>query len=438
MSVNFVDFFRSTAPYIHDHRDKTLVILITGETWDGDYWSSLLHDLALLNSLGQKVVAVYGARPQINRALNDQGLSSGFHQHYRITDHRALNIIAEVHGRLKGQIESQLSLGMVNSPMQHARVRCVSGNFVTAKPLGVIDGTNMHFTGKVRRVDHEAISQQLEQGNVVLINHLGYSPTGEIFNLSAEQVAVEVAAAINSDKLVIVGNNALALENQSPFKAFVPSECEKILQQHQPTDPGYPELEAAMAACKKGVSRCHLVSCQDDGSLLMELYTRNGKGALITKQPYDSLRQARIDDVVGILDLLEPLEQKGVLVKRSRELLESEINHFMVNELDGKIIGCAALYPFEEGDCHMAELACVAIDKNYRQQARGEHLLFVVENEARSIGVEKLFVLTTSTAHWFIERGFKAASTEDLPKQKQSLYNYQRNSQVFIKELDLI
>ncbi len=433
--MDFVSFFRSTAPYIHAHKDKTLVLLITGEALASENWKTLLHDLALLNSLGQKVIMVYGARPQINKALESRELIIEFHKHLRVTSHEVIDVISQVHGQLRSQIESQLSLGLINSPMHNSRVQCVSGNFVIAKPKGILEGVDLQFTGTVRRIDSKGIQQQMELGNVVLVNHLGYSPTGELFNLAAEEVAVAIASAIKADKMVVVGDNGLVTSDQNTLTALVPSQCQHILSQHQAGDSGYAELEATMLACKQGVNRCHLVPFDKDGSLLTELYTRDGCGTLVTQDAYDSLREATIDDVAGILELLRPLENQGMLVRRSRELLENEIDHFLVNERDGKIIGCAALYPFKDSSYQVAELACVAVHPDYRHEARGEKLLSAAEERARQSGLNKLFVLTTHTAHWFIERGFESAGVDALPQSKKSLYNYQRNSKVFTKSL---
>jgi len=168
-----------------------------------------------------------------------------------------------------------------------------------------------------------------------------------------------------------------------------------------------------------------------DGALLSELFTLDGVGTLVSQSQQEQLRSARMEDVVGILELLKPLEDKGILVRRSREALETEIDRFRVLVKDGMVLGCAALYTYED----MAELACVAIHNDYRGGDRGDRLLNTLETEAKNQGTKKLFVLTTRTAQWFEERGFKAAKIDDLPQKKQQLYNFQRGSKVFIKVL---
>ncbi|WP_428242538.1 amino-acid N-acetyltransferase [Gynuella sp.] len=433
--MNFVDFFRSTAPYIHAHRTKTLVVGISGEGLDQPAARSLVPDLALLNSLGMRVVLVYGARSQINRRLQEKNITSVMHSHMRVTSPEIMETILDVHGQLRSQLEAQFSLGMVNSPMHNAKVRCVSGNFVLARPVGVIDGVDMQHTGVVRKVDASSIRQLLDNNFIVLMSHLGYSPTGELFNVSVHDVAVQTAVALKADKLVIVGDCSLVLKEAETITELFPSQCQRILDQHTPEIPGYAELEAMVTACRAGVGRCHLLPFDNDGSILNELYTRDGIGTLVTQEAYDSIRPATINDVAGILELLLPLEIKGVLVRRSRELLEQEINHFMVNERDGMIIGCAALYPFLEDEEKTGELACVAVHEGYRHEHRGDRLMRAITERAHALGLSSLFVLTTHTAHWFLERGFQQIDVDGLPMKRKSLYNYQRNSKVFKKNI---
>ncbi len=193
-------------------------------------------------------------------------------------------------------------------------------------------------------------------------------------------------------------------------------------------------LEFAVQACQQNVRRVHILDRADNGALLLELFTRDGHGTLVTADVYEGLRKATIEDVGGILELIKPLEDEGVLVRRSRELLEMEIDHFVIIERDGTIIGCAALYPCTQQG--YAELACVAIHPEYRNSGRGDTLLQYLENRAIRSDIRKLVVLTTRTAHWFRERGFQPSDRSDLPNGRKLLYNYQRNSKVFIKLLD--
>ncbi len=427
----FIDFFRSTAPYIHAHRNKSLVLLVTGEALAHPNAHNLVPDIALLNSLGLRVVLVYGANPQITQTLEDQGVDDAKNWSKRPIDRETLKTIVDVQSALRAGIEAQFSLGLVNSPMHHAKVRCISGNFVQAQPLGVLSGVDQEYAGRVRNIDQQAINQMLDHRSIVLMPAAGYSSTGEIFSLTSHDIAVATASALNADKLIIL-STAHEL-NQSPvLRELSIARSELLMAALEKDSAEHTDIKAAIKSCQNGVARCHLLSVDQDGSLLNELFTRDGTGLLVTFEAYDSVRQAKIEDVGGIMQLLEPLENQGILVKRSRELLEQEIAHFVVNERDGMVIGCAALYPFGN---QTAELACVAVHESYRHSHRGDHLLKAIEVMAQEQDIRQVFVLTTQTAHWFIERGFEASTVAALPDRRKDLYNYQRNSKVFCRHI---
>ena len=423
-SATTTSWFRTAAPYIHAHRGATFVIAFDGETIETSGFDSLVHDLALLSSLGIKLVLVYGARPQIEQQCHSQNLAVHYHQGLRVTDNASLKIAKSVMGELRINIEAKLSFGLPHTPMAHARIRCTSGNLITARPVGIRDGIDFGHTGEVRRVDIQGINDQLTLGNMVLLPPLGYSPTGEIFNLAAEDIATAVATALTADKLIFIGEK----NNGLPRELTV-----EQVEQLSPESVANHPFSAALRACKSGVKRVHLLDRSQDGALLQELFSRDGAGTLITAKSFETIRQANIEDVGGILDLIQPLEQNGTLVKRSRDLLEVEIDHFTVMERDGSVVACAALYPYPHSD--VAELACLAVSKEYQSLGRGDRLLSAIEQQATALGLSGLCVLTTQTAHWFIEHGFSAAEIRDLPMEKQALYNYQRNSKVFKKIL---
>jgi amino-acid N-acetyltransferase len=405
--------------------------MLGGDAAPDPNFPTILHDLALLHSLGVRLVLVHGNRPQIDSRLAAAGIESRFHDDMRITDSDSMHHVTDAAASLRAQIEALLSMGLPNSPMQGARMRVCSGNFVTARPLGVVDGVDYQHTGRVRRIDSAGIQQQLAAGSIVLLSPLGYSPTGEIFNLMLEDIAVHCAAGIGADKLVLFGSAAgIAGSDGALLRQLTVASIAGI----QGQDAEQAKLLAtARRACMAGVSRCHIISYRDDCALLEELFTHDGNGTLVAKDDYEQTRSASIDDVGGILELIEPLEREGILVKRSRELLENEIRQFRIIERDGRIIACAALYPFPEENC--GEVACIVSHPDYRGGQRGQRLLQEIEREARSLGLDRVFVLTTQTAHWFLEQGFEERSRDALPAQKQALYNLQRNSKVFFKSL---
>ena len=432
---HFVHWFRQAGPYINAHRNRTFVVLFGGEAVEADHFSSLIHDLALLHSLGIRLVLAHGARPQVEERLREAGRALRYVNGLRLTDAEDLRYVKQAVGRVRIRIEARLSMGLANSPMHGARLRVASGNLITARPLGVREGVDYGFTGEVRRIDDRAIRSWLDQDAIVLLSPLGYSPTGEIFNLSAEEVAAAAAMALRADKLLVLGESPPLRDPAGrPIRELSPSDAARLLAEHPAlTEETARQLGLALRACQAGVRRVHLLSRQMDGALLLELFTRDGVGVLITADIYEGLRPATIDDIGGMLALIQPLEEEGALVRRSRERLEMEIERFSVLERDGAIIGCVALYPFAEE--RLGELACVAVHSDYRNRGRADTLLCFIERQARAQGLLRLFVLTTRAAHWFRERGFEPAEVTDLPVRKQALYNWQRRSKVFIKTL---
>lgn len=434
-----VDWFRQSAPYIHAHRGRTFVILFGGEAVEQQSFAHLIHDIALLGSLGVRIVLVHGARPQIRQQLNELNTESQFAEGIRITPNEQMPAVEQAVGQVRMRIEAQLSTGLPNTPMAGASVRVVSGNFITARPYGIRNGIDYCQTGNVRNVDADAINQHLVNNNVVLISPIGYSTTGEIFNLRAEDVATETAIALNADKLIFVmESNGVSDNSGTLLQQLNLPQAENWLIDHGNVDnqtdlDTQSHLSNAAQACRGGVRRVHLVSRQNDGALLLELYTRDGIGTLVTADNYEGLRTANINDIGGIMELISPLEEKGALVKRSREQLELDINNFTVIERDGMIIACAAIFSFM--DEQAAEMACLAVHPDYQEHGRGADLMQHLEWQARKKHIKKLFTLTTQTMHWFIERGFVECAIDDLPMEKKSLYNYQRNSKVFCKHL---
>ena len=438
-TTNYVQFFRETSPYIHAHRGKTFVIAVSGDATSHANFQSIVHDIALLQSLGVHIVMVHGARPQIEQRLQQAGIETVFREQVRITDGAAMQCVKEAVGATRFQIEAALSMGLPNSPMHGARIRVIGGNFITAKPVGVRDGIDFQRAGEIRRIDRKAIQAQLEGGALVLISSIGFSPTGEAFNLAYQDVATQTAIALKAEKLVLIteasglsdrDNNLLrnlSLPEVADLLSTVKKESGAESQRYLLTGSAY-------QACRNGVDRVHLVSCAEDGALLSELFTREGSGTLIMKDHSEVIRPATIDDVGGILDLISPLEDQQVLVKRSRELLETEISRFMVVvHPEGLLLGCAALYPTM--DQSSGELACVATHPEFHDQGIAGRLLANIEADGKSQGMSTLFALTTQASHWFLEKGFIEAQIADLPAQKQSLYNYQRNSRIFSKAI---
>lgn len=433
--ADFVQWFRHSSPYIRAFRGRTFVITFGGEMLADAQFPQLVQDLVLLNSLGIRLVLVHGARPQIDKQLKQQGAAINIVNGMRLTDDKALECVKQAAGSVRVEIEALLSMGLSNAPTGKVPIHVVSGNFVTAQPIGIHEGVDYLHTGEIRKVDTESIKWHLEDDNIVLLSPMGYSPTGEVFNLTAEDVATETARQLGADKLIILADdNGITDSRKKTIRELTVAEAGQLLVGKRKLKPDMQShLAHAIGACKGAVNRVHVISRHIDGALLLELFTRDGIGTLVSAESFEDIRQASIDDVGGILDLIRPMEEEGALVRRSRELLEIEIDHFMVTERDGLIVACAAIYPYAEEK--LAELACLAVHPDYRNEGRGDQLFQYLTKKAKANNIEKLFVLTTRTAHWFRERGFKTGKLDDLPVKKRSMYNYQRNSKVFIKDL---
>ena len=431
---HFVSWFRAVTPYINAFRGKTFVIAFGGKAVASEFAKTLAYDVNLLVSLGIRLVLVHGARPQIEEELREKNLESVYHRGYRVTDAAALDCVLDAVGSVYLEIEAMLSQGLPNTPMANSRIRVIGGNFITGQPIGVLDGIDMHYAGKVRKVDAEGINAQLGLGNIVLLNCEGPSPTGEIFNLQMEEAAEAVAIAIKADKLVyLTDSRGVTDQDGELLDAMTADEVDKLLGDGDWLSTDIRRyLPCSTRATRAGVGRVHLISFEQDGALLRELFTHDGVGTVITRESLENIREAKPDDIAALIALIEPMEEEGILVHRPRELLEREIEHFSIMLHDGIIVGCAALYSHSAEE---AELACLAVAPEQREWGYGEQLMKRIERRARKMGIKRLFVLTTRTEHWFVERGFKLGTVDDLPAAKKEMYNYQRRSKVLFKPL---
>ena len=414
------------------------VVLLGGDAIAHEHLTSIVHDLALLSVLGARVVLVHGARQQIDQVLTAAGLTPRSHRHRPILDQAGIELAQSAVGRVRAQIEGLFSMGLPNTPLHNTDIQVLSGNLVIARPLGVLEGVDHLFTGQVRRIHVDIVHKLLEGGAIVLVSPIGYSPSGEAFSLSAEELSADIAIAIGADKLISFNGIAKVSDTEGVLRTeLTPDELETVLKQKALDDTTRRRLAELLRASRAGVHRCHLIDFHEDGALLRELYTAQGSGTQISEESFTLIRRATFEDVAGIVELIRPLERAGVLVRRSRDRLEREIERFFVAEIDGVLVGCCALYPYD--DSKTAELACLATHPGYRQQtaavALGTTLVRRMEAEARRLGINSLFVLTTQTSAWFQEQGFREAAIDDLPTPKKALYNFQRNSKVLTKEL---
>ncbi len=436
--TELVEGFRHSVPYINTHRGKTFVIMLGGEAIEHENFSSIVNDIGLLHSLGIRLVVVYGARPQIDANLAAHHHEPLYHKNIRVTDAKTLELVKQAAGTLQLDITARLSMSLNNTPLQGAHINVVSGNFIIAQPLGVDDGVDYCHSGRIRRIDEDAIHRQLDSGAIVLMGPVAVSVTGESFNLTSEEIATQLAIKLKAEKMIgFCSSQGVTNDDGGIVSELFPNEAQaRVEAQEEKGDYNSGTvrfLRGAVKACRSGVRRCHLISYQEDGALLQELFSRDGIGTQIVMESAEQIRRATINDIGGILELIRPLEQQGILVRRSREQLEMEIDKFTIIQRDNTTIACAALYPFPEEK--IGEMACVAVHPDYRSSSRGEVLLERIAAQAKQSGLSKLFVLTTRSIHWFQERGFTPVDIDLLPESKKQLYNYQRKSKVLMADL---
>ncbi|WP_340511404.1 amino-acid N-acetyltransferase [Escherichia coli] len=436
--TELVEGFRHSVPYINTHRGKTFVIMLGGEAIEHENFSSIVNDIGLLHSLGIRLVVVYGARPQIDANLATHHHEPLYHKNIRVTDAKTLELVKQAAGTLQLDITARLSMSLNNTPLQGAHINVVSGNFIIAQPLGVDDGVDYCHSGRIRRIDEDAIHRQLDSGAIVLMGPVAVSVTGESFNLTSEEIATQLAIKLKAEKMIgFCSSQGVTNDDGDIVSELFPNEAQaRVEAQEEKGDYNSGTvhfLRGAVKACRSGVRRCHLISYQEDGALLQELFSRDGIGTQIVMESAEQIRRATINDIGGILELIRPLEQQGILVRRSREQLEMEIDKFTIIQRDNTTIACAALYPFPEEK--IGEMACVAVHPDYRSSSRGEVLLERIAAQAKQSGLSKLFVLTTRSIHWFQERGFTPVDIDLLPESKKQLYNYQRKSKVLMADL---
>ncbi|EEZ0543726.1 amino-acid N-acetyltransferase [Escherichia coli] len=436
--TELVEGFRHSVPYINTHRGKTFVIMLGGEAIEHENFSSIVNDIGLLHSLGIRLAVVYGARPQIDANLAAHHHEPLYHKNIRVTDAKTLELVKQAAGTLQLDITARLSMSLNNTPLQGAHINVVSGNFIIAQPLGVDDGVDYCHSGRIRRIDEDAIHRQLDSGAIVLMGPVAVSVTGESFNLTSEEIATQLAIKLKAEKMIgFCSSQGVTNDDGDIVSELFPNEAQaRVEAQEEKGDYNSGTvrfLRGAVKACRSGVRRCHLISYQEDGALLQELFSRDGIGTQIVMESAEQIRRATINDIGGILELIRPLEQQGILVRRSREQLEMEIDKFTIIQRDNTTIACAALYPFPEEK--IGEMACVAVHPDYRSSSRGEVLLERIAAQAKQSGLSKLFVLTTRSIHWFQERGFTPVDIDLLPESKKQLYNYQRKSKVLMADL---
>lgn len=421
----FVKNLRQASPYISQHRGKLVVFYLPGEMInDGKKLLQLAEDLVLLNNLGLKIILTLGATLQINQKLAENNINWDTYQNIRITSKEQIQAIQETVGLVRSKLESVFSQASAEQHLPHS---VVSGNWLSAKPKGIIDGTDYKYTGSLRQINTNAINKNLEANQICLLTPLAYSASGEVFNLNTLEQAYSIADKLSADKLMI-------FTEESHLKILPKSldivELKKQIQ-HQHPNSLLNLLEKSLAS-SKSIKRIHLMSQNSPSSILLELFTREGTGTLIYTDRYHHLRTANSDDLIQILKLIQPLEEQGILANRNEKEVIQNLPNFIVAEIDGQIIGCAAIYSL---DSNIAELACLAVNPTFQGDEIGKQLVSKTSQLAKERHHNQIFILTTQTNHWFKEQGFQDSDYFSLPVKRQETYNQNRKSKILIKNI---
>lgn len=419
-----INTLRIAAPYIYAHKDSTFVISLPIEIITSDTLSDLIQDLALMQTLGIRLVIVFGT------GLFNQ-------QQPGVINQNKMTKLQHLIGEKQTLLESLFSTGLVNTPMAGMKLTTVSGNFVVAKPVGIVSGIDQQYRGEVRRIAVHAIKQQLGIGNIVLLSSLGYSPSGECFYIDEFQLAAAIATSLGCEKLIFLSHEKILLDSRKQRLKFLNlTAAHQLLKRRKSLSRSMRiYLELAIQTCVDQVARIHILSCSQPGVLLQELFSHDGAGTLISDDRYDAIRAATINDVGGIQSLLQPLENKGILLARSVEQIERNLEHYVVIERDGFVIACAALIPYQQQQC--AELASIAVHQEFQHEGYGTLLIKFLEAKSIQLKMDKVFVLTTCALHWFYDNGYKKSQLASIPTHRQKVYTRERNSTVLVKRLTL-
>lgn len=431
MNNSFVTSFREAAPYIHYLHGKTIVLAMSSHIINEEHFPSLARDIALLNSLGIRIVLVHGVR----HFLEKKGLSKNYQNGFRVSDQEDIEEIKRLCGAIRLDIEAYLGMGFLHAPAHTAKLSIAGGNFLLAQPIGVINGVDMQFTGQVRKIDVSAINRCLDASQLVLISPVGHSLGGVTYNLPLPETAADIAIALKAEKLIFISHiSGILGENEKILSNLSLNEANQYLQNY----PQQPEIEriipSVFKALEQGVRRVQIINGGKNGSLLEELFTRNGAGTSLATS-FTTIRAAVERDVPDLMKLIEPMVQNGKLLPRTQDDIETHIREFFVAEYDQLIYGCAALKVFNQT---IGEISCLAISDKKRGQGYGDLLLKHIENYAKEKGISQLLALTTQASDWFLERGFIPTDYNILPKERLEQYmNNKRNSLVFVKDLSI-
>ncbi|MBF9018728.1 MULTISPECIES: amino-acid N-acetyltransferase [unclassified Oceanispirochaeta] len=426
-----VDLIREVFSYNRRFKDSLFVIKIDSSIIDHPYFSILVRDLSLLHQNGIRFVIIPGAHDRINEILGQYNISYESRGGIRISSDEAINFIKMAAFDVSNKVMTQLSGYDIPS---------VIGNWVRARALGVIDGVDYQNTGKVDKIKTDSIQTLLKEGHIPIFPCIGWNAKGDPYNVSSDELAKVIAVEMGASKLFfITADTVLSSENCNVPSEMILTEDGRIsklslgqtqqLLEANPDNPLMIRVESAFQACEQGVNRVHIIDGKSDGAVLKEIFSNLGIGTMIHNNTYERIRKMESKDISSVLSLMKPFIDKGILISRSRQDLTEMKKDFVVYSMDGIIHGCGALHRYSDD---LAEIAALAVDRKFVHLKIGGKIVSYLLEQAQNKGLKRVFVLTTQTSDWFQNLGFETADVEDLPEEKRSQYNKDRNSRVLM------
>jgi amino-acid N-acetyltransferase len=419
---------RGILQYIPQFREKTFILAIDGAIVTDENFATLLLDVAVLRSLNIRVVLVHGASAQIKALADEQNVKASDLYGGGVTDAATLNLALTAANRLTHEILEGLSAN---------DLRATSTNAIIAHPMGIIQGVDHLFTGKVERVDVEMLQSLLSQGVVPVIPPLGFDGDGKTYRVNSDGVAVAVADALKAIKLIFITAQDGLIYSGKLIRQMLVADLQKLLQQNVA---GFaPEVlskaQHAAAACLAGVPRVHIINGKVDEGLLAEVFSNDGIGTLIYANEYQQIRPAKKKDIRAIQMLTKAAVESDELVKRTRASIEKSLGDYYLFEIDKNPVACVALHVYPEQK--KGELACLYVNPSFENQGIGRKLIQFVENKARDMSLGELLTLSTQAFTYFQSKGgFAEGTPEDLPPARREKYEQSgRNSKVLVKKL---
>lgn len=429
---------RSVIRYINKFKNAVLVIYLDDEVINSPLFSSHIRDIAIIHQAGIKVILVPGSKKRIDQVLTDFNFSWNYKNNIRITSEKAMPLIKMAAFDISNIIMTSLA--------EH-HISATIGNWVKARAIGVIDGTDFSTAGEIEKLNTNAINSILDDGFIPIFPCIGWSSVGKPYNISSVSLAEQIAVSLNADKLFFVMMNAeinsknfnipqnIGLSDESEIPAMNLEELNTFLEQNSNSENKkiLSILKIASNACKNGVSRAHIINGSLDGAMPCEIFSDLGSGTMIYSSNYGKIRFMNQQDIPAVLSVMQPFIEKEILLPRNYENLLENLSDYIVYEIDGGIRACGALHDYGDGQ---AEILGIAVDSSFSNLGIGPKIINFLIQQAKSKNIKTIFILTTKTSDWFESLGFTSDTIDSIPLKRKKLWNPERNSKVFRLSLD--